>query len=98
MTGYSPTVAKRLPKTHRVEYRGYLGEATYDAKTGLLSGHVVNLPKRDMVLIRGATPEELRADLAGQIDFYEEGLRKYGRDPAPAMLTGPLSDASILRD
>jgi predicted HicB family RNase H-like nuclease len=90
-------VAKRFPKVHRVKYRGYRGEATYDPETGLLKGHVVNLRKADMVLFHGATPAELQADLAGQIDFYEKTLRKHGRGVAPAMLTGPLGGASILR-
>jgi hypothetical protein len=93
VNGYPRPVAKRTPKVHRVEYRGYRGEATYDRESGLLYGSVVNLPRGDAVCIRGATPGDLRADLAGAIDFYEETLSKYGRTPAPVMLPGPTPGA-----
>ena len=58
-------------------------EIENNAQDDELLGRVVNLPKRDMVLIRSRSVDELRADLAGQVDFYEETLRRHGRAPAP---------------
>ena len=66
-----------------MEYRGYKAEIVFDEDEDTFVGHVVNVPKRDAVLIRGRSVDELREDLAGQIELYESIFRGAGREPAP---------------
>ena len=40
------------------------------------------MAERDLVLIRGRSVDELRADFAG-LELYESGLREVSREPAP---------------
>ena len=54
-----------------MELRGSKAEIVYDEDEDTFVGHVVNVPKRDAVLIRGRSVDELREDLAGQIELYE---------------------------
>ncbi len=54
-----------------MEYRGYRAKIVYDEDEDTFVGHVVNVPKRDAVLIRGRSVDELREDLAGQIELYD---------------------------
>ena len=54
---------------NRIEYKGYVGEASVDIEVGLIHGRVINI-ERDTLTFRGETPAEARQDFHKLIDEY----------------------------
>jgi predicted HicB family RNase H-like nuclease len=73
-----------------MEYKGYLGNATFDADDDVFHGEVVGI--RDVVTFEGKSVEELRQAFRDSIDDYLAFCRERGESPDK-----PLSGRFVLR-
>lgn len=51
-----------------MEYRGFIGEFTYDEDTGIFEGNVIN--SEELILFQGKSLEDLYVDFREAIEDY----------------------------
>jgi len=54
----------------KIEYKGYVGQVTFDAEAGLFHGEVVNT--RDVITFQGRSVDKLRRAFRESVDEYLE--------------------------
>lgn len=62
-----------------MEYKGYIGEVTFDPDAHLFHGEVINT--RDMITFQGKTVAELESAFRDSIDDYLEWCKQDGVSP-----------------
>ncbi len=63
----------------RIEYKGYIGEFSYDEDLDLFEGNVTNI--QDLILFQGKSLEALRSDFQDAINDYLGWYNKGGKEP-----------------
>lgn len=53
---------------NKMEYRGFIGEFTYDEDTGIFEGNVIN--SEELILFQGKSLEDLYVDFREAIEDY----------------------------
>ena len=62
-----------------MEYKGYMGEVTYDAQAKIFHGEVLGL--KDVITFQGTTVEELEQAFRDSIDDYIVWCKERGEEP-----------------
>ncbi len=73
-----------------LEYKGYIGDATFDSVAHLFHGEIINT--RDVITFQGTSVEELEKAFRDSIDDYLEWCREDGVEPEK-----PYSGRLLLR-
>lgn len=53
---------------NKIEYKGYIGEFSYDEDLGLFEGNITNI--QDLILFQGKSMAALRSDFQEAVDDY----------------------------
>lgn len=73
-----------------LDYKGYIGHATFDDGAAIFHGEVINT--RDVITFQGASVDELRQAFTDSVDDYLEFCTERGVEP-----NKPFSGKFMLR-
>ena len=76
-----------------LEYKGYLGEVTYDEETDTLYARVVNSGAYSIADAESTDEEGVKREFRKSIDVYLEGCAELGIEPATPTSQGVPSEA-----
>lgn len=62
-----------------MEYKGYVGQVSFDDEADIFHGEVVNT--RDVITFQGCSVEEIRQAFCESVDEYLEWCRERGKAP-----------------
>ncbi len=62
-----------------MEYKGYIGEASFDSDARIFHGEIINT--KDVVTFQGTSAEELEKSFRDSVDDYLDWCREDGLKP-----------------
>jgi predicted HicB family RNase H-like nuclease len=63
----------------KLEYKGYVGEFTYDEDIGLFEGSIANI--KELVTFQGKSVTSLQSDFQDAVNDYIDWCKKRGKEP-----------------
>lgn len=64
---------------NEMEYKGYIGQFTYDEDLDIFEGSVIHI--KELVLFQGKSMESPRSDFQEAVNDYLDWYKKRGKEP-----------------
>lgn len=77
-SGQKEFASMKLSK-NEMEYKGYIGQFTYDEDLDIFEGNITNI--KELVLFQGKSMDSLRSDFQDAINDYIDWYKKRGKEP-----------------